>query len=713
MNSSWVVLPGVPYPLGATWDGRGVNFAVFSERAESLELCLFDAANPQVEMARLPLLENTQHVWHGYVPNLGPGTLYGFRAHGVFAPEQGLRFNSHKLLVDPYARAFCGKVDRKAPVEGYPNRTFDEPDMLMDVRDSAYGVPKSVVVDERFDWSSENRPEHLWRKSILYEVHVKGFTARHPDIPENIRGTYSGLAHPAAIAHLKHLGVTAVQLLPIHESVDEGFLLEKGLRNYWGYNSLGFFAPDQRFSSRGTLGGQVAEFKAMVKALHQAGIEVLLDVVFNHTAEGNHLGPTLSFRGLDNRAYYWLSEDARFYTDFTGCGNTLNVRHPQVVKLICDSLRYWVTQMHVDGFRFDLAAALGRVDEGAFSREAPLFQALHQDPVLSRVKLIAEPWDVGMNGYKLGNFPILWAEWNGRYKETVRRFWKGEDRGLADLGYRLSGSSDLFKMSGRRPTASINYVATHDGFTLHDAVTYEQKQNEANGENNQDGGNDNFTWNCGVEGETQDEAIVQLRERQKRNFLAMLMASLGTPMLMAGDELGRTQKGNNNAYCHDNELTWLDWNLTSTQKELMEFTRYLIQLRNQEPVLQRRNFFLGKNIEDSRFKDLVWFRADGKEMAHEDWIIPSRRTLAYLLGGDALTSRDPQGNRIVGDTLLVLINGYDSDVTFTLPPLEWGKSWEISVDTQQVVQKGGQVAAGASLVLSARSLMVLRHPSGE
>ncbi len=711
MSGRYEVWPGVPYPQGATWDGQGVNFAVYSERAEGVDVCLFDPLEPAKELARLPLVDVTGYVWHGYVPNLSPGALYGFRAKGPYAPEKGLRFNPHKLLVDPYAKAISGKLDWRGPVHGYRLDAKDK-DLSFDDRDDAPFVPRSVVVDDRFDWSGERRPQHIWRKAVLYELHVKGFTRLHPGIPEAIRGTYAALAHPAAIEHLTKLGITSVELLPVHEAVDDGFLVERGLTNYWGYNTLGYFAPDQRFSSSGSRGEQVREFKHMVKALHQAGIEVILDVVYNHTCEGNELGPTLCFRGLDNQAYYRLdAKEPRRYVNVTGCGNSINAEHPQTLKLVCDSLRYWVTEMHVDGFRFDLAPTLARVGKDhAFDRAACFFQIVHQDPVLSRVKLIAEPWDLGEGGYELANFPVGWSEWNDRYRETIRRFWKGDERQAAEIGYRLTGSSDLFKLSGRRPTASVNYVTCHDGFTLHDLVTYDKKHNELNGEQNRDGADQNHSWNCGVEGETDDPVVVSMREQQKRNFIATLLLSQGTPMLLAGDEMGRTQRGNNNAYCQDNELSWVDWSLDERRKKLLAFTQRMIRLRSEQPVIQRRNFFLGATIGDSRFKDLVWFRSDGAEMTREDWEKPFMRSLGYLLGGDAIPTRDPQGNQLRGDTLLVLLNAQPEQVEFTLPGVEWGAEWELLVDTAQEEAQASRSKAGEKRRLAARSLQVLRHP---
>ncbi|MHB8877858.1 MAG: glycogen debranching protein GlgX [Myxococcaceae bacterium] len=704
------VWPGVPYPLGATFDGKGVNFAVFSASAEGVELCLFDEADPNRELHRAPMADTTGHIWHSYLPGLRPGALYGYRVKGPYLPEKGHRFNPAKLLVDPYAKAISGKVDWKAPVHSYHLDAPKELVHVLDDRDDAWGVPRSVVVDDAFDWGEDRRPEHLWRRTVLYELHVKGFTARHPGVPRELRGTYAGLVHPSSLLHLKKLGVTSIELLPIHEAVDDGFLVKRELRNYWGYNTLGFFAPDQLFSSSGSRGGQVREFKQMVKALHAAGLEVILDVVYNHTCEGNHLGPTLSLRGFDNHAYYWLDpEHPGRYRDFTGCGNSLDCRHPFVVKLITDSMRYWVQEMHVDGFRVDLATTLGRVGKGGFDPDAPFFAAVNQDPVLSRVKLIAEPWDVGPDGYKPAHFPVLWAEWNGRYRETIRRYWKGDERQAGEIGYRMTGSSDLFKISGRRPTASINYVAVHDGFTLNDLVSYDRKHNEANGEKNTDGADDNYSWNSGVEGDTDDPAIVSLRERQKRNFIASLFCSVGTPLLCAGDELGRTQKGNNNTFCQDNQLSWIDWELTLAQRALLEFTTRMIHLRNEQPVLQRRHFFLGSTIGDSRFKDLVWFRPDGAEMREEDWAKPFFRSLGYLLGGDAIAARDNQGRLITGDTLLVLMNAFHEPVEFTLPPSKWGPEWELIVDTAHPEPAHGKAAAGGKVVLTGRSMRVLRH----
>jgi len=674
------VWPGKPYPRGATYDGTGVNFAVYSQVATRVEICLFDPHNPTRELERFELPEVTEFVWHGYVSGLEPGTLYGLRVHGPYEPARGHRCNPHKLLVDPYARALYGEVDWKQPVFGYTLGHKDQ-DLARDEQDSAAGIPKSVVVSDFFDWGNDRRPDVPWRKTVLYEAHVRGLTMRHPAVPEHQRGTYAGLAHPAVIEHLLKLGITAVELLPVHAAADDSFLSDKGLSNYWGYSTLNYFAPEQRYASRRTPGSQVAEFKSMVKALHAAGIEVILDVVYNHTCEGNHLGPSLSLKGIDNAAYYWLMPDPRYSLDFTGCGNSVNASLPQAARLVADSLRYWITEMHVDGFRFDLAATLGRVGKGEFSPSAPLFQIINQDPVLSKVKLIAEPWDVGMGGYQVGHFPAPWREWNGKYRDALRRYWKGDENLAGEVGYRLAGSSDLFQEARRRPQASINFVTAHDGFTLHDLVTYSHKHNEANGELNRDGADDNQAWNCGVEGETDDAHVIALRERQKRNLLASLFLSQGVPMLVAGDEMGRTQGGNNNAYCQDNELSWVDWNLDARRKALLEFTSRIIHFRHHQPVLQRRRFFHGEHIWDSHFKDLAWYRPDGTEMNEADWQKPFVRSLAFLLGGDAIPTPDERGQRVIGAGLLVLLNAHHEPVHFTVPHAPQGKQWMLEFYT--------------------------------
>ncbi len=706
-----LVWPGRFRPLGATYDGKGVNFALFSEHATGVELCLFDPADPRRETARLKFTERTRHVWHGYVPGLKPGTLYGYRVHGPYEPQKGLLFNPSKLLVDPYARAICGKLDWRFPVYGF-RRDGGSQREISD-QDDAPGKPRSVVIADGFDWGNDAPPLVPWNHTVIYELHVRGFTLRHPGVPPELRGTYAGLATAAVIEHFQKLGITAVELLPVHEKSDEALLADRGLTNYWGYSTLGYFAPEQLYSSRGNRGEQVAEFKEMVKALHAAGIEVILDVVYNHTGEGNHLGPTLCYRGLANDAYYRLSpDDPGRYLDFTGTGNSLNAFHPQMLKLVTDSLRYWAQEMRVDGFRFDLATTLGR-ERRNFNRDAPFFQVVHQDPVLSRLKLIAEPWDVGEGGYQLANFPVLWSEWNGRYRDAVRRYWKGDAHSVAELAYRLTGSSDLYLLGGRKPSASINYVAAHDGFTLRDLVSYNQKHNEANGEGNGDGADQNDSWNCGVEGETDDPDIRALREQQKRNFLATLFLSQGIPMLCAGDEMGRTQRGNNNAYCQDNEISWVDWNLDEARLALLEFTAKMIRLRREQPVLQRRGFFQGAHIWDSAFKDLAWFRPDGAEITPKDWEDSQLRSLAVLLGGDAIPMPDERGNRVVGDTLLVLINAHSQPLTFTLPAAEWGIDWETVIDTAHAEPVQGRTPAGGTVDLAPRALAVLRHPSAD
>jgi isoamylase len=701
------VYPGRPYPRGATYDGTGVNFALYSQVASRVEVCLFDPANPSKEIGRFDLPEVTEFVWHGYIPGMEPGTLYGFRVHGPYEPAKGHRCNPHKLLLDPYAKAINGEVDWKQPVFGYTLGHADG-DLARDEKDSAAGVPKGVVVSDFFDWGNDHRPEIPWRKTVIYEAHVRGLTMMHPAVPEHQRGTYAGLSHPAVIEHLLKLGVTSIELLPVHEAADDSFLNDKGLSNFWGYSTLCYFAPHQRYASRRTPGSQVAEFKSMVKALHAAGIEVLLDVVYNHTCEGNHMGPTLSLKGIDNTAYYWTMPDPRYYLDFTGCGNSLNASLPQAARLIVDSLRYWVQEMHVDGFRFDLATTLGRQGAGEFSPNAPLFQIINQDPVLNRVKLIAEPWDVGMGGYQVGKFPAPWREWNGKYRDALRRYWKGDENLAGEVGHRLAGSSDMFQEAKRRPQATINFVTAHDGFTLHDLVTYSHKHNEANGEHNRDGADDNQAWNCGVEGETQDANITALRERQKRNLLATLFLSQGVPMLVAGDEMGRTQKGNNNAYCQDNELSWVNWNLDARGQALLEFSSRLIQFRHRQPVLQRRRFFQGERIWDSRSKDLTWYRPDGSEMSPEDWQKPFVRSLAFQLGGDAIPTLDERGQRVIGDGLLVLLNAHHETVRFTTPAAAEGRQWVLEFDTSNDARDTGPVKAG-TFELVGRSMLVLRE----
>jgi len=693
-----------------------VNVAIFSENATGVELCLFDAADQRDSYETLALREVTGYVWHGYIPGLRPGQLYGYRVHGPCEPETGQRFNSSKLLVDPYARALAGNVNWDAPVFAYQIGA-EEPDLTCDDRDDAWGVPKGVIVDNAFDWEGDKPPRTPWHESIIYEAHVKGMTALHPDIDPALRGTYAGLASAPVIDHLHGLGVTALELLPVHAFLNDKTLLDKGLRNYWGYNTLNFFSPEARYASSGDRGGQVREFKGMVKALHRAGVEVILDVVYNHTAEGHQLGPTLSFRGIDNSAYYRLVPgQERYYMDYTGTGNTPNARHPQVLKLIMDSLRYWVTEMHVDGFRFDLAPALAR-GLHAVDRLSAFFETIHQDPTLTAVKLIAEPWDVGEGGYQVGNFPVRWAEWNGKYRDCVRKYWKGDDGQAAELACRLTGSSDLYESNGRKPFSSVNFVVAHDGFSLNDLVSYEEKHNGANGEENRDGADDNNSWNCGVEGPTEDPAVRAVRERQRRNFIAMLMMSQGTPMLCGGDELGRTQDGNNNAYCQDNRISWYNWDLDERDAVLLAFTRCMTALRRKHPSLGRRKFFQGRPIHGSDVKDITWLRADGGELTGEQWQDGGLRTLGVRLAGDAISEVDARGDRVVDDTLLILLNAYWEASPFVLPAGGAGDGrWQALVDTADAALRdlgeaadGRTYAIGAEYPLQDRTLVVLRY----
>lgn len=702
------LLPGQPYPLGAAWDGNGVNFALYSENATKVELCLFDDRNAKEETECISLKEVTAHVWHAYLPGIQAGQLYGYRVHGPFEPEKGLRFNHHKLLIDPYAKAIAGEVNWKTHVFGYQFDS-DQKDLSFDEQDSAAGMPKCVVIDPSFNWGDDRRPKTPWHRTVIYEVHVKGATKQHPDIPENIRGTYAGFASEPFINHLKELGVTAVELLPVHDFLNDKHLVDKGLSNYWGYNTTNFFAPASRYSSSGDMGEQVHEFKEMVKTLHSRGIEVILDVVYNHTSEGNELGPTLSFRGIDNPAYYHLvKDDPRYYTDYTGTGNSLNVNHPQVLQLIMDSLRYWVNEMHVDGFRFDLAAALAR-ELQEVDKLAAFFDIVHQDPVISQVKLIAEPWDVGEGGYQVGNFPVLWTEWNGKYRDTVRRAIKGDENQLAKFAYRITGSSDLYQSDGRRPFASINFVAAHDGFTVQDLVSYNEKHNEANGEDNKDGSDNNMSWNCGVEGPADDEAVINLRERQKRNFITTLMLSQGVPMLLGGDELSRTQQGNNNGYCQDNEISWFDWELDERKKEFLGFTKRIIHFMHDHPAFRRRKFLKGEKIDESETKDIQWLRPDGNEITEEEWQAPDTKTLGFILSGDALDEYDEHGELRVDDTFLVWMNFHNENIQCTTPSLQNETRWEVVISTIAGNNKGGDktLSGGETYDLPARSIMVL------
>jgi len=713
---SRTVLPGKPYPQGATWDGTGVNFSLYSEGAAAVDLCLFDGVE-SAETEIVSVRESTGYVWHCYLPGVKLGQLYGYRVHGPYEPEHGDRFNPAKLLIDPYAKAIAGALNWDAPVFGYRLGDPAE-DLSCDAEDDAWGVPKSVVTTSHFDWENDRPPLTPLHDSVLYELHVKGFTATHPDIPAELRGTYAGLAHPSAIDYLKKLGITAVELMPVHESVDDKFLLDRGLRNYWGYNSINFFSPDSRYCASGNGGEQIGEFKALVKALHRAGIEVILDVVYNHTAEGNQLGPTLSFRGIDNSTYYrTVTDNPRYYMDYTGTGNTLNVRHPQVLKLIMDSLRYWVQEMHVDGFRFDLAAALAR-ELHEVDRLSAFFDIINQDPVVSQVKLIAEPWDVGEGGYQVGKFPPLWAEWNGRYRDVVRRYWKGDDGQLAELGYRLTGSSDLYQRDGRHPTASINFITAHDGFTLHDLVSYDQKHNEANGEENRDGTNDNHSCNYGAEGPSEDPEIVETRERQKRNFVLTLLCSQGVPMICGGDEIGRTQQGNNNAYAQDNPISWFDWNLDKNKQALLDFTRRLVEMRRQHPNLHRRKFFQDRRIDpgspersvDGRDeKDIKWLRPDGGEMTPEEWNAGWVRCIGFQLNGRTLDDVNHVGEPIRDETFLILFNPHHEPIQFYMPRRP-GTAWELLLDSN-LPSDGVRpvVAAGEFYELIPRSTAVLRE----
>jgi len=695
--------PGKPYPLGATWDGAGVNFALFSEHAEKVELCLFDAKGRH-EIQRIQLLEQTDRVWHGYLPEARPGLLYGYRVYGPYKPEEGHRFNPNKLLLDPYAKDIHGTVRWSDAHFGYKINS-NRADLSFDRSDNARGMPKCRVIDPAFTWGDDRPPNTPWHETVIYELHVKGFTQQHPEVPPWLRGTYAGLACEPVIDHFRHLGVTAIELMPIHAFIDDRNLVERGLRNYWGYNSIGFFAPDSRYVSNGL----VDEFKTMVKTLHASGIEVILDVVYNHTAEGNQLGPTLSFRGIDNSVYYrTVPDDARYYMDYTGCGNTLNMMHPRVLQLIMDSLRYWVLEMHVDGFRFDLAAALARGLHEA-DRLGAFLDIIHQDPVLSQVKLIAEPWDLGAGGYQVGNFPVGWTEWNGKFRDSVRDYWKGEGGVIGELGYRLTGSSDLYEHSGRRPYASINFITAHDGFTLHDLVSYNQKHNDANQEGSRDGENHNRSWNCGVEGETDDPEINTLRMRQKRNFLATLFLSQGVPMLVAGDEMGRSQQGNNNAYCQDNEISWLNWNLDKENMELINFVQYLIQLTKKHPSFRRRNFFQGHSIKNK--KDIIWLNPDGQEMSDEQWQHDFARSLGTYLAGSGIDERDAHGHQITDDDFLILLNAHHEQIPFQLPDFIGDQTWQVLIDTFNTSMSfvAQQYRSGESYPLQGRSLVLLTH----
>ena len=698
------LLPGKPYPLGATPSSKGTNFAVFSENATGVSVCLFDDAGNETDC--IALKERTAFVWHGLIRYIKPGQRYGYRVDGPWAPEQGHRFNKNKLLVDPYAKAIAGDVDWKAPI--FAHQVMSGDDLTFDDSDSAAGVPKSVVIDSHFDWENDCPPEIPLSDSIIYEVNVRGFSIRNPAVPENVRGTYAGLAAQPSIDYLKKLGVTAVELLPVHHFIDEGHLVDRNLRDYWGYNTLGYFAPMARYSSSGDDGQQVTEFKSMVKALHREGIEVILDVVYNHTCEGNRLGPSLCWKGVDNATYYrQVQDNPRYYMDFTGTGNSLNLMNPQVLKMVMDSLRYWATEMHVDGFRFDLASTLAR-ELHDVSRLSSFFDTIHQDPVLQNVKLIAEPWDVGEGGYQVGNFPVLWAEWNGKYRDTVRRFWKGDAGVLSDFAYRITGSSDLYQYDGRKPYASINFVTAHDGFTLCDLVSYNEKHNEANGDDNRDGADNNESWNMGVEGPTDDAAINELRERQTRNFLTTLILSQGVPMLCGGDEVARSQLGNNNGYCQDNELTWYDWELDAPRRRLMEFTSRLIHLRRDHPNLRRRKFFQDRTIRGSVVRDIAWYGTDGNEVSDDVWNQEWSRSIAVLLNGNTLGIVDEDGHPVKDQSFLIMVNAAAEGVEFRLPEPPGPGRWKQLLDTQNIDDPFASAETGESVILGGRSIRVFR-----
>jgi glycogen operon protein len=696
------IWPGKPYPLGATWDGIGTNFSLFSEVAQRVELCLFDANGNE---SRVFLPESSAFIFHGYLPNVGPGQRYGYRVHGPWEPVSGNRCNPNKLLLDPYSKAVEGQVKWNESVFPYH---FNDADTSRNDADSAPYMPKSVVINPYFDWAADRPPQTPWHKTIIYETHVKGFTMRHPGVPENLRGTYAGLAHPNAIRYLKQLGVTAVEVLPVHQFIHANHLLEKGLRNYWGYDSISFLAPHNEYAASGQLGQQVTEFKQMVKALHEEGIEVILDVVYNHTGEGNHMGPVLSMKGIDNAAYYRVHE-GRYYMDYTGTGNSLNMRHPHVLQLIMDSLRYWLLEMHVDGFRFDLAATLAR-ELHDVDRLSAFFDIIQQDPVISQVKLIAEPWDVGEGGYQVGNFPSLWSEWNGKYRDVVRDFWRGTDQTLDEFATRLTGSSDLYAANGRRPYASINFVTAHDGFTLRDLVSYNDKHNEENKEGNNDGADDNRSWNCGVEGPSDEPEVQALRARQQRNFMTTLLLSQGVPMILGGDEFGRTQHGNNNGYCQDNEVSWFDWE--NMDDGLRAFVARVIKFRKDHPVFQRRRWFHGRKVRGSDVSDIGWFKADGEQMTDADWHAGYARTVGVFLNGRAIPTPDHRGEPIIDDSFYLLFNAHHEPLDFRLPTCPWGDKWEKVIDTNEPVpdlRSHRDWNAGEEINVQAYSVVVLRR----
>ncbi len=704
------VLPGKPYPLGATYDGEGVNFAIFSETAINIRLCLFNSTKDEQEYEQIEFTEVTDYVWHAYLPGIKPGQLYGYRVSGKYQPKAGMRFNSLKLLIDPYAKAICGKID---VLESMYDYSFDEQvkkhGLKKSIIDNAKEMNKCVVVDTSFDWEGVKKPETPMHNSIIYELHVKGFTAQHPDIPEEERGTYKGLANPVIINYFKELGITAIELMPIHHFVHNKFLLDRGLTNYWGYSSIGYFAPHAEYSASGQNGEQLKEFKEMVRAYHRAGIEVILDVVYNHTAEGNHLGPTLAFRGIDNLNYYRLKPgNLNTYTDYTGTGNTLNLLSSRTLQLVMDSLRYWANDMQIDGFRFDLASTLARglYDVGKLST---FLDTIHQDPTISQLKLIAEPWDLGEGGYQVGNFPVLWAEWNGKFRDCVRKFWRGDESQVSELALRLSGSSDLYKDNGKMPSSSINFVTAHDGFTLNDLVSYNRKYNELNGEDSKDGSDDNLSWNSGAEGPTDDDEIIQLRERRKRNFLGTLLLSHGVPMISHGDEYGRTQRGNNNAYCQDNEITWMNWNWDANQKKLFEFTKNLINIRINYPVLHPRKYFKNRRIQNNGVKDIRWINTDGLDMNREEWEVTFIRNMGMILNGELMKQVDDKGDILADDILLILVNSYWEPISFSLLHEGLSPEWEVLLDTYFDEITGQNKHVQNVFELQGRSLALLRN----
>lgn len=706
LNSKGIAMrvwPGSPYPLGATWDGSGVNFAIFCENGTKVELCLFDSPDAVQESQKIPLTETTDQVWHGYFPDLLPGQLYGYRVHGPFDPANGHRFNPNKVVLDPYAKLLGRDVRWDDSLFAYQ---MGQDDLTFSESDSAAYAPLAMVIDPAFTWGDDRPPRTPWHRTLIYEAHVKGLTMLHPDVPEQLRGTYAGLASEAIIKHLLDLNVTAIELLPIHQNLTDRHLVDRGLSNYWGYSTLNFIAPQHSYDAPANTLSPIHEFKMMVRTMHTAGIEVILDVVYNHTAEGNQCGPTLSWRGIDNAAYYRLAPDPRYYMDFTGCGNTLNMQHPKVLQMIMDSLRYYVTEMHVDGFRFDLASTLAR-ELFEVNKLGAFFDIIHQDPILSKVKLIAEPWDVGPGGYQVGNFPPGWTEWNGKYRDCVRKYWKGDGGTVAEFATRLCGSSDLYERSGRRPYASINFVTCHDGFTLQDLVSYNEKHNEANGEENRDGCSNNDSWNCGVEGPTDDPAIRSLRLRQKKNIIATLLLSQGVPMILGGDELGHTQQGNNNTYCQDNELSWLNWDLDAEKQEFLEFVKAVTHVWSEQPVFQRRKFFQGRSIRGDGVQDVTWFNCHGKDMSDDDWA-GFVRCIGMRLAGDLIDEQNVRGEKIEGDTLLLLMNSYHEPLPFVLPTLGQDQLWEVLFDTATIERDTSLRKEADTYPLRERSMVVLR-----